>query len=98
MAEGTSHKIEDVLEEAHDGRLLTHPRLGVVGSRFRFCDASRDLLETFGVVENRDCCPARRPEAVDEREEEAPAAGAEQGGNIPALFREVTRNLPLVPA
>ena len=80
------------------GVCFAHPRLGIVCCRFGLCDGSRVSSKTFGVVENRDCCPARRPEAVDEREEEAPAAGAEQGGNIPALFREVTRNLPLVPA
>jgi hypothetical protein len=87
MTEGAGHKIENVLQEAHDGCLLTHPRLGVVGCRFRFCDASRDLLEGVRVVEDRDGRPARRSEAVNEGEQESPAASAEQGRCIPAMLR-----------
>lgn len=86
-AEGSGHQIEDVLQDAYDGRLFPHPRFGVVGSRFGLRDAARDLLAPFRVVEDRDCRPTRRPEAVDEREEEAPAAGTEQGRDIPALLR-----------
>lgn len=86
-AEGSGHQIEDVLQEAHDGGLLTHPRFGIVGSRFCLRDSARDLLEAIGVVEDRDCRPARRPKAVDEGEQEAPAAGTEQGRRIPALLR-----------
>lgn len=96
-AEGSGHQIEDVLQETHDGCLLTHPRFGVVGGRFRFCDGPCDLFEAIGIVEDRDGCPARRPEAVDECEEEAPAAGAEQDRRIPALLREIGDDLPLVP-
>lgn len=96
-AEGCGHQIEDVLQEAHDGGLLTHPRFGIVGSRFCLRDSARDLLEAIGVVEDRDCRPARRSEAVDEGEQEAPAAGAEQGRRIPALLREIRDDLPLVP-
>lgn len=97
-AERSGHQIEDVLQEAHDWGLLTHPRFGIVGSRFCLRDSARDLLEAIGVVEDRDGRPARRPEAVDEREEEAPAAGAEQGRRVPALLREIRDDLPLVPS
>jgi hypothetical protein len=67
-AEGCGHQIEDVLQEAHDRGLFPHARFGVVGGRFGCCDATRDLLEPVRVVEDRDGRPARRPEAVDERE------------------------------
>ena len=96
-AECCGHQIEDVLQQTHDWGLLTHPRFGVVGGRFGRCDAACDLLEPVRIVEDRDGCPARRPEAVDEREEEPPAAVAEQGRDIPALLREIRDDLPLVP-
>lgn len=97
-AEGCGHQIEDVLQEAHDWGLFPHPCFGVVGGRLGGGDAACDLLEPVRVVEDRNSCPARRPEAVDESEEEAPAAGAEQGRDIPALLREIRDDLPLVPA
>ena len=96
-AEGCGHQIENVLQQTHDGRLLAHPRLSVVGGRLGLGDGLCDLLEALGIVEDRDGRPARRREAVDEREEEAPAAGAEQGRRIPALLREIGDDLPLVP-
>ena len=96
-AEGSGHQVENVLEQTHDWGLLTHPCFGIVGSRFGLRDSARDLLEAIGIVEDRDGCPARRREAVDECEEEAPAAGAEQGRRIPALLREIGDDLPLVP-
>ena len=96
-AEGSGHQVENVLEQSHDGGLLTHPRLSVVGGCLGLCDGLCDLLETLGIVENRDCRPARRPKAVDEGEQEAPAAGTEQGRRIPALLREIGDDLPLVP-
>lgn len=86
-AECCGHQIENVLQEAHDWGLFPHPCFGVVGGRLGGGDAACDLLESVRVVEDRYGCPARRPEAVDEREEEAPAAGAEQGRDIPALLR-----------
>lgn len=86
-SEGCGHQIENVLQEAHDGCLFPHPRFGIVGSRFGLRYSARDLLEAIGIVEDRDCRPARRSEAVDEGEQEAPAAGAEQGRRIPALLR-----------
>lgn len=67
-AEGCGHQIENVLQEAHDGSLFPHARFCVVGGRFGRCDASRDLLEPFRIVEDRYGRSARRPEAVDERE------------------------------
>lgn len=96
-AEGCGHQIKDVLQETHDGRLFPHTRFGVVGGRLGLRDGSRDLLEAIGVVEYRDGRPARRPEAVDEREQEAPATGTEQGRDIPALLRKIGDDLPLVP-
>lgn len=96
-AEGSGHQVENVLEQSHDWGLLAHPRLSVVGGCLGLGDGSRDLLEAIGIVEDRDGCSARRPEAVDEREEEAPAAGAEQDRRIPALLREIGDDLPLVP-
>lgn len=96
-SEGCGHQIENVLQEAHDGCLFPHPRFGIVGGRFGFGDGLCDLLEALGIVEDRDGRPARRREAVDEDEEEAPAAGAEQGRRIPALLREIGDDLPLVP-
>lgn len=96
-AEGSGYQIENVLEQSHDGGLLAHPRLSVVGGCLGLGDGSRDLLEAVGIVEDRDGCSARRREAVDECEEEAPAAGAEQGRRVPALLREIGDDLPLVP-
>lgn len=86
-AESCGHQIKYVLQETHDGRLFPHARFGVVGCRLGCCDTARYLLEPVRIVEDRDGCPARRSEAVDECEEEAPAAGTEQGRDIPALLR-----------
>lgn len=95
-SEGRDQQVEDVLQDSDLGGLCSELCLGVVvvlslGDRLRGFDC--DLR----VVKYRCDRAARRGELVDQSQEESVSAGAEQGVCVPALFREVRNDLPLVP-
>ena len=95
-SEGRDEQVEDVLQDSDLGGLGSELRLGIVVVRCfgdRHCRFDSDL----GVVENRRDGSARRGQLVDQSQEESVSASAEQGVGVPALFREVRDDLPLVP-
>ena len=95
-SEGRDQQVEDVLQDSDLGGLCSELRLGVVvvrGFGDRHCGFDCDLW----VVENRRDCSARRGQLVDQSQEESVSASAEQAVCVPALFREVRNDLPLVP-
>ena len=95
-SEGRDQQVEDVLQDSDLGGLCSELCLGiVVVGRFgdRHCRFDCDLW----VVENRRDGSARRGQLVDQSQEESVAAGAEPAVCVPALFREVRDDLPLVP-
>ena len=94
-SEGRDEQVEDVLQDSDLGGLGSELRLGVVVMCFgdRHCGFDCDLR----VVEYRCDGSARRGQLVDQCQEESVSAGAELGVCVPALFREVRDDLPLVP-
>lgn len=95
-SEGRDQQVEDVLQDSDLGGLCSELCLGVVVvGRFsdRHCRFDCDLW----VVENRRDGSARRGQLVDQSQEESVSASAEQAVCVPALFREVRDDLPLVP-
>ena len=95
-SEGRDQQVEDVLQDSDLGGLVPELRLGIVvvgGFGDRHCRFDCDL----GIVEYRRDGSARRGQLVDQSQEESVSAGAEQDVGIPALFREVRDDLPLVP-
>ncbi|WP_048726240.1 hypothetical protein [Kytococcus sedentarius] len=82
-------QVEDVLQEAYDGGLLPHARLGVIAPVVAVGDLPRGFFEAVRVVEYCDDRSARWRQPVNKGEKESPAAGAEQGRDIPALLREI---------
>ena len=95
-SEGRDQQVEDVLQDSDLGSLGPELRLGIVVVRCfgdRHCGLDSDLR----VVEHRRDGSARRGQLSDQRQEESVSAVAEQGVGVPALFREVRNDLPLVP-
>ena len=95
-SEGRDQQVEDVLQDSDLGGLCSELCLGVVVVR-GFGDRHRGFDCDLGVVEYRcdgsTCCG----HLVYECQVESVAECAEQGVCVPALFREVRDDLPLVP-
>lgn len=95
-SEGRDQQVEDVLQDSDLGGLCSELCLGVVVVG-RFGDRHRGFDCDLGVVEDRRDGSTRRGQLVDERQQESVSASAEQAVCVPALFREVRNDLPLVP-
>lgn len=95
-SEGRDQQVEDVLQDSDLWCLRSELCLGVVVV-LSLSDRHRGFDCDFGIIENRRDGSARRGQLVDQSQEESVSASAEQAVCVPALFREVRDDLPLVP-
>lgn len=95
-SEGRDQQVEDVLQDSDLGGLCSELCLGVVVV-LSLSDRHRGFDCDLWVVEYRCDGSARGRQLVDECQQESVSACAEQAVCVPALFREVRDDLPLVP-